>query len=254
MVPVRDATSVTPGTPARARARVRLVLVLAGAAAGAAAAMALAGGTAGAQSPPDPASGASDPAAGDDSDDGGAEGGATGPIAVPFVLPTVALEGPANAAIPAFGEAWTTWRYGRHGERVVDEATSHLRVSGSGRTTDGLAVSFSVALLEPSLRPGTYGDRGSLASSASLWGNRGDRSDVPSIEWDGAMRDAGPGAVTITVTSVTEASHDAERSGTLTVDTTRLHVHGSIVATLPCKHSVVALRAICRPATLRGNF
>jgi hypothetical protein len=186
-----------------------------------------------------------------DGDDAGVDA-SLAPALAPIAAPSVALTGGANGSLAAVGEAWTTWRYGRSKASVgVDETTTRLRVSGSGRTFDGLIVGFSVGLLAPALRTGSYG---SATRLAAVWA-RHDRSDLtPDIEWDTTVADGGPSTISLTVTSFGEASHTSERRGGVTVDVTRFRIHGTLDATLPCTRSAATLRQSCRTESIRGTF
>jgi hypothetical protein len=164
----------------------------------------------------------------------------------------VELSGGANGSLAATGEARTTWRYGRSRGAPVDETTNRLRVSATGRSLDGLSMGFSVALLVPALRAGTYTAAGQ-PGVAAVWARR-DRATTPDIEWDASARDAGPASFVVNVTSIAEASHSSERRGSVTVDVTDFRVHGTLDATLPCTHSVPSLRQSCHPETLHGTF
>jgi hypothetical protein len=170
------------------------------------------------------------------------------------------LTGGTNGSLVAVGEAWTTWRYGRSKGRSngqsnagvgIDETTTRLRVSGSGRTFDGLIVGFSVGLLAPALRTGSYG---SATRLAAVWA-RHDRSDLaPDIEWDTTVADGGASTISLSVTSFGEASHTSERRGGVTIDVTRFRIHGTLDATLPCTRSAATLRQSCRTESIRGTF
>jgi hypothetical protein len=190
-----------------------------------------------------------------DADDGD-DAGVNAPALAPAAAPSVTLTGGANGSLVAVGEAWTTWRYGRTKGRSnasigIDETTTRLRVSGSGRTFDGLIVGFSVGLLAPALRTGSYG---SATRLAAVWA-RHDRSDLtPDIEWDATVADGGPSTISLTVTSFGEASHTSERRGGVTVDVTRFRIHGTLDATLPCTRSAATLRQSCRTESIRGTF
>jgi hypothetical protein len=169
--------------------------------------------------------------------------------------PSVSLSGGANGEIAAVGEGRTTWRYGRTTKgATLDEATSRVRVSGAGRTFDGLTLTFSVAVLVPALRVGTYGGSGSLASVAGAWARRDLGNAAPDIEWDATARDGGPGSFTLTVTSLAETEHTSERRGNVTSDVTDYRAHGTLEATLPCIRSVPSLRQSCQTETIRGTF
>jgi hypothetical protein len=223
-----------------------LALALAGALAGTAAAQPASG--------PDDADG--DAAAG--SFDAGENEDGPAPAAPPatFAVPLVELGGGANGSVAAAGEAWTTWRYGHSkGRPSIDETTTRVRVSGSGRSLDGLVVGFSVGLLVPELRTGPAA---ATATLAAAWARR-DRIDVPAeIEWDASALDAGAPArasgQAVTITSVEEISHTAERRAEVIVEVTHYRLHGRVDVTLPCKRSVPLLRPSCRPETVRGTF
>jgi hypothetical protein len=173
-------------------------------------------------------------------------------VPAPVAVPSVELAGGANGAIAPIGEAWTTWRYGRSGGRQpVDETTTRLRVSGSGRSFDGLIVGFSVGVLAPALHVGAYASK---ASVAAAWARR-DRIDVGSeIEWDTGFADAGTPAMSLSIVSTRELSHTSERRGGVTVDVTYFRVHGALDVTLPCTRSAATFRRSCRPETIRGTF
>jgi hypothetical protein len=197
---------------------------------------------------------ADEPPAGDDpaAPDAGTESPAP---AAP--VPTVELAGGVVAALPSWSEAWTTWRYGRDGAgKAVDESSSRVRISGSGRTTDGMAVDFSVAIVAPVLRATTYGAAGIAPSEvlASVWARRERGTTTPDIAWEMSTRDARAGGLKLELTFVAEASHTSERRGGVTVDVTRARVHGTLEATLPCVRSQASARAACRPEILRGTF
>jgi hypothetical protein len=173
-------------------------------------------------------------------------------VPAPVAVPSVELAGGANGAVAPIGEAWTTWRYGRsRGHQPVDETTTRLRVSGSGRSFDGLIVGFSVGVLAPALHVGAYASK---ASVAAAWARR-DRIDVGSeIEWDTGFADAGPPAMSLSIASTRELSHTSERRGGVTVDVTYFRVHGALDVTLPCTRSAATFRRSCRPETIRGTF
>lgn len=176
-------------------------------------------------------------------------------VAAPAPGPSVSLSGGANGEIAAVGEGRTTWRYGRTKKgATLDEATSRVRVSGAGRTFDGLTLTFSVAVLVPALRVGTYGGSGSLASVAGAWARRDLGNAAPDIEWDANARDGGPGSFTLTVASLAETEHTSERRGNVTSDVTDYRAHGTLEATLPCIRSVPSLRQSCQTETIRGTF
>ncbi len=207
-----------------------------------------------------------DPNAGDDA----------GADAVPVVAaPTsVSLSGGLSCSIPSIAEASTRWRFGRTRTNTsIDETTSRLRVSGSGSGCDGLKVDFSVELLLPTLKEGSYdlsptSSAAARAAAPPLWANlwaRADRaSATPEIEWDTRLRSPGApvrppkggASLAVTITSVTEISHTSERlrEGTVTMDTTRFRVHGSVAASLPCTRAVAWRQSSCRAETLLGSF
>jgi hypothetical protein len=169
--------------------------------------------------------------------------------------PSVSLSGGAAGTIAAFGEGRTTWRYGRTKRgATLDEATSRVRVSGAGRTFDGLTLTFSVAVLVPAVRVGTYGGSGSPTSVAGAWGRRDLGNAAPDIEWDATARDAGAGSFVLTVTWLAETEHTSERRGSITSDVTDYRAHGTLEATLPCTRSVPSLRQSCQTETIRGTF
>src|SRR5882672_12545390 len=109
------------------------------------------------------------PSTDDENGEGGAEDAA---IAAPMPVAFVEVSGGATGALRSAGEARTTWRYGRARGLPVDEATNRLRISGTGRALDGasrgLYVGFSVAILVPALRVGTYA-AGALTRVATAW-------------------------------------------------------------------------------------
>ena len=86
-------------------------------------------------------------------------------------------------------------------------------------------MGFSVALLVPALRAGTY-TAADQPSVAAAWARR-DRATTPDIEWDASARDAGPASFVVNVTSIAETSHSSERRGSITVDVTDFRVHGT---------------------------
>lgn len=186
------------------------------------------------------------------------DGGADPPGPAPAPVPSVELAGGATGFIAPVGEAWTTWRYGRsEGRPPVDETTTRLRVSGSGRSFDGLLVGFSIGLLAPALRVGSFAP---TASVAAAWARR-DRVHLNSeIEWETSVADAGrsasaaSSALALRVTSIQELSHTAERRGGVSIDVTHYRVHGTLDVTLPCTRSGAAFRRSCRPETIRGAF
>jgi hypothetical protein len=211
-----------------------------------------AGGQAALATPADPSS------APDDSDIppiGPDDAGSEVDVATPAPGPSVSLSGGAAGTIAAVGEGRTTWRYGRtKAGATLDEATSRVRVSGAGRTYDGLTLTFSVAVLVPALRVGTYGGSGTLASVAGAWARRDRGNAAPDIEWDATARDGGPASFVLTVTSLAETEHTSERRGNVTSDVTDYRAHGTLEATLPCIRSVPSLRQSCQAETIRGTF
>jgi hypothetical protein len=169
--------------------------------------------------------------------------------------PYVSLSGGANGEIAAVGEARTTWRYGRtKAGATLDEATSRVRVSGAGRTFDGLTLTFSVAVLVPALRLGTYDGGGSLGVVAGAWARRDLGNAAPDIEWDATARDGGPANFVLTVTWLAETDHTSDRRGSITSDVTEYRAHGTLEATLPCTRAVRSLRQSCQTETIRGTF
>ena len=188
---------------------------------------------------------------------------------------SVVLSGGLTCSIPSIAEASTRWRYGRaRSDASIDEATSRVRVSGSGSGCDGLKVDFSVELLVPVLHVGSYSlgptspspVRPPTALWANLWARRDRSSAIPDLEWD--TRAGGAAAVTLIITSLTETTHAAERAaeGTVTLDTTRFRIHGSIRAALPCARGPMvglgrgggaglgAHLSSCRAEALVGSF
>jgi hypothetical protein len=192
---------------------------------------------------------AEDPAAPTDEDAGAGDDAA---LVTPIPRAFVDLSGGANGSLPTAGDARTTWRYGRSRSGPVDETTNRVRISGNGRSLDGLSMGFSVALLVPALRAGTYTASGQ-PSVAAVWARR-DRTTTPDIEWDANARDAGPESFVVIVASIAETSHVSERRGNVTVDVTDYRVHGTIEATLPCARSIPSLRQSCRTETIHGSF
>jgi hypothetical protein len=175
------------------------------------------------------------------------------PARATFAVPAVDLTGGANGSLAATGEAWTVWRYGAGPKGPVDETTTRLRVSGSGRSLDGLLVGFSVAQLVPGL---TAGATVASSSLAAAWARR-DRVTTPDIEWESTSPGrpvAGARPLTLTLGWVLETSHTAERRGGVIVDTTHYRLHGTLDAVLPCKRSVLSLRPSCRPESIHGTF
>jgi hypothetical protein len=169
----------------------------------------------------------------------------------------VEISGAASGSLPSTAEARTTWRYGRTRGKPVDETSCRLRVSAAGRSLDGalqgLSVGFSIAILAPALRIGTY-VAGTLPGVAGAWARQDRGSAAPDIEWDGSARDGGPPSFVVTVTSIAETAHSSERRGDVTIDMTDFRVHGAIEATLPCTRCVASLRQSCRAETIRGTF
>jgi hypothetical protein len=197
----------------------------------------------------------------------------------PPSMTSVSLSGGLACSIPSIGEASTRWRYGRtRSDASIDETTSRVSVSGSGSGCDGLKVDFSVELLVPALRLGSYSLSDAARSPsgdapplwADLWARRDRASANPDLEWDTRLSrpsrptapartpDApgAPATLAMTITSVTEISHTSERlrGGTFTLDTTRFRVHGSIAGTLPCTRAVAPHRSTCAAETLVGTF
>ncbi|HEX3772171.1 MAG TPA: hypothetical protein VHV30_14945 [Polyangiaceae bacterium] len=208
-----------------------------------------------------------------DAGDGeGASEDATAPsVPATFAVPLVELAGGASGSVASTGEAWTTWRYGAGAKGPVDETTTRLQVSGSGRSLDGLIVGFSVGQLVPALATGRVAATTSLAAA---WARR-DRAAVPDIEWErGTMKTLpslerhsngvqgtpvapSPGRAAragLTILAIEETSHSAERRGGVIVEVTHYRLHGTLDVTLPCKRSVPSLRASCRPEAIRGTF
>ncbi len=184
----------------------------------------------------------------------GQDAGEDAPIVVvPMPSTFVEVSGAMSGSLASSGEARTTWRYGRTRGVAVDETTHRIRVAGSGRTSAGLRAGFSVAVLVPTLRAGTY-DSSGLVAVAAAWARQDRTAPAPEIEWDASARDAGPAGFVVTVTSIGETFHTSERRGGVTVDVTDYRVRGTIDATLPCARSVASLRQSCRPETLHGTF
>jgi hypothetical protein len=225
-----------------------------------AAAVAIAAGTRAAVAlPPDPVATEDQDRPVDDGDAGSAPGEDAANVA-PSPAAVVEISGAASGSLPSIGRAQATWRYGRSRGLPVDEASCRLRVSGAGRTPDGafrgLSVGFSVALLVPAVRVGTYLS-GTVPGLASAWARQDRASATPDIEWeakDGSARDGGSAGFVVTVTSVAETSHSSERRGSVTFDVTDYEVHGAVDATLPCARSVAALRQSCHTETIHGTF
>jgi hypothetical protein len=188
-----------------------------------------------------------DPDAGEDT------GADTAVVVAPMPATFVEASGAMTGSLQSTGEGRSTWRYGRSREVPVDETTHRIRVVGSGRTSAGLRVGFSVAVLVPTLRPGTYASSG-LVGVAAAWARQDRTALTPEIEWDASGRDAGPAGFVVTVISIAETSHASERRGGVTVDVTDFRLHGAIDATLPCVRSVASLRQSCRTETLHGTF
>jgi hypothetical protein len=207
---------------------------------------------------------------------------------------SVALSGDITCSIRSTAEASTRWRYGRaRSDASIDEATSRVRVSGSGSGCDGLKVDFSAELLVPVLHVGSY-TLGPTSSSpvrapaalwANLWARRDRSSATPDLEWDtraggsevSSIQGAGagpsrptrappggrpPATLALIITSLTEMTHASERvrDGTVTLDTTRFRVHGSIRAALPCARAGASSGGLgahlssCRAEALVGSF
>jgi hypothetical protein len=204
--------------------------------------------------PPDPVP-AEDRVA--DSEDGVDASGAPGPDAsvVVAAIPATFVEiaGAMRASLPSSGEARTTWRYGRARGLPVDETGHRIRVSGVGRTLGGLRVGFSVAMLTPALRAGTY-DSGNVVGTAVAWARQDRSTAAPDLEWDSSAGDAGDSSFAVTVTSIRESAHSSDRRGSVTIDVTDFVIHGSIDATLPCARSVASMRQSCRAETIHGSF
>jgi hypothetical protein len=199
---------------------------------------------------------AEDPSAPPDTADAEDAGGEDAVVAASMPVAFVEVSGGTSGALRTMGEARTTWRYGRARGASVDEATNRLRVSGAGRMLDGsphgLSAGFSVALLVPALRVGTYA--GGALVGAAAWARQDAAARTPDIEWDATGPDAGLATVVVTLTSIAETSHSSERRGGVTVDVTDFRVHGSIEAALPCTRSLASLRQSCRTETIRGTF
>jgi hypothetical protein len=184
----------------------------------------------------------------------GQDAGEDAPILVaPMPSTFVEVSGAMSGSLASSGEARTTWRYGRTRGVAVDETTHRIRVAGSGRTSEGLRAGFSVALLVPALRAGTYAS-GGLVGVAAAWARQDRTAQIPEIEWDATARDAGAARFVVTLTSIAETSHSSERRGSVTVDETDFRIHGTVDATLPCARSVASLRQSCRPETIHGTF
>jgi hypothetical protein len=213
--------------------------------------------TAAAQATPDPdGPSREEPGAANDPDPAD-DAGATPPVLQP-PAPSVILSGGVTASLPSAAEAWSTWRYGRDGaNKRVDDTASHLRISGAGRTTDGLAIDFSLALVVPDLRTGIDATGPATEALASVWARRDRGATEPDLTWGLAWRGGheprGAG-LKLEVTSVVEADHTSERRGGVTTDTTRSLVHGTMELSLPCLRSVAPVRTLCRTETLRGTF
>jgi hypothetical protein len=233
-------------------------------------------------------------AGGDDTEaaDGGRDDADTDApsVAAPPPLPSVSLSGGLTCCVPLIAEATTRWRYGRaRRDASIDETTSRVRVSGSGSGCNGLKVDFSVELFVPALRVGSYTlgptSPAPVRPPGALWGElwaRRDRSSAtPDVEWDtrgagGSQRWAAAGAgaaerrasrdpeevhpsptLTLLITSMTEMAHASERvpDGTVTLDTTRFRIHGSIRGVLPCTRGrPPSGPSACRAETLVGSF
>ncbi len=193
-------------------------------------------------------------AATDNDGESGQDAGDDAPIvAAPMPSTFVEVSGAMSGSLASSGEARSTWKYGRARGAAVDETIHRIRVAGSGRTPEGLRVGFSVAVLAPTLRAGTY-DSSGLVGVAAAWARQDRTAPAPEIEWDVSARDAGPAGFVVTVTSIAETSHASERRGGVTVDVTDFRLHGAIDATLPCVRSVASLRQSCRTETLHGTF
>jgi hypothetical protein len=207
-----------------------------------------------ASDPSAPADAPADPGAVDAGDGDGASEDAGENATVPeapatFAVPLVELAGGASGSVAATGEAWTVWRYGAGAKGPVDETTTRLRVSGSGRSLDGLVVGFSVGQLVPALATGSVAASTSLAAA---WARR-DRAARPDIEWEAAAAKP-PARTGLTILAIEETSHTAERRGAVIVEVTHYRLHGNLDVTLPCKRSVPSLRPSCRPEAIRGTF
>lgn len=201
-----------------------------------------------------------------DSPDGGddASTDASSPGTAPASEASMTLSGTLTCAVPAMAEASTSWRYGRaRSDASLDETTSHVRISGSGFGCDGFKVDVSFELLAPVLRTGTY-VLGATSNahvrapslSANLWARYDRSSTTPDLEWDTRAWGGKNARLTLMITSVTETSHATERlrEGTVTRDTTRFLIHGSIRGSLPCTEATSARRPTCRAEALVGSF
>jgi hypothetical protein len=215
------------------------------------------GHTAAAQATPDPEGAArEEPGVANDPDPVD-DAGPTPPVPQP-PAPSVMLSGGAIASLPSAAEAWSTWRYGRDGaNKRIDDSASHLRITGAGRTTDGLAIDFSLALAVADLHTGTYAEGPATEALASVWARRDRGATEPDVTWGLAWRGGreprGAG-LKLEVTSVVEVDHTSERRGGVTIDSTRSFVHGTMELSLPCLRSVAPVRTLCRTETLRGTF
>jgi hypothetical protein len=170
-------------------------------------------------------------------------------------LPSVALTGPVTCVLASAGEATTVWRHGRTSHGPVDETTHRVRVAGGGMASERLALGFSAGMLLPSLRPGPYASSPALSAVASVWARTLRASSRPDIEWGSdSDEERHPGAVTLTLTSVTPTSRASERQGGVTIDTSTFTVHGTVHAVVACARSTADLRGICSPLTLSGSF
>jgi hypothetical protein len=202
-----------------------------------------------------------------DSPDGGDDASTDAP-SFPDTAPasevSMTLSGALTCAVPAMAEASMMWRYGRaRSDASINETTSHVRISSSGSGCDGLKVDVSFELVAAELRPGSY-VLGATSNAhvrapslwASLWARRDRSSATPDLEWDTRAWGGKNARLTLIITSMTEISHAAERlrEGTVTRDTTRFLIHGSIRGSLPCTEATSARRPSCRIETLVGSF
>jgi len=168
---------------------------------------------------------------------------------------SVALSGPVACALASAGEAITIWRHGRTARGPVDETTVRVRVAGGGVASERLSLGFSVGMLLPGLRPGSYASSRTRSAVAAVWARTERTASQPDIEWSFDGDEArSPGGITITLTSATLATQSSERQGDVTLDTSSFVVHGALRATAPCARSVATLRGICSPVTLAGTF
>jgi hypothetical protein len=169
--------------------------------------------------------------------------------------PSVALSGAVTCVLASAGEATTVWRHGRNSRGPVDESTYRVRIAGGGAASDRLALGFSVGMLLPSLRPGSYASSPAWSAVAAVWARTLRTASHPDIEWGSDSDETRrPGAVTVTLASITPTSHASERQGGVTVDTNTFAVHGTVKTVVACSRSTWELRGICSPVTLTGTF